>query len=50
MPISNRNSLTDRQAARFFRAVELPRQRQYEAVRAYFLDEASSAAVARRFH
>src|SRR5262245_36125369 len=50
MPTSNRNSLTVPQAACFFRAAELPRQRQYEALRAYFLDEGSSAEVARRFH
>jgi transposase len=34
---------------RFFDEPAVPRQRQYEALRAYFLDELSSAEVARRF-
>lgn len=50
MPISPRNPLTDRQAAQFFRAAELPRQRQYEALRAFFIDEDPSREVAQRFH
>jgi transposase len=34
---------------RFFDEPAVPRQRQYEALRAYFLDELSSAEAARRF-
>jgi hypothetical protein len=49
MTISNRNPLTDRQAAHFFRAAEVPRQRQYEALRAYFIDQLPSREVAQRF-
>jgi hypothetical protein len=50
MPISTRNPLTDLQAAQFFRAAELPRQRQYEALRAFFIDDDPSPEVAHRFH
>jgi hypothetical protein len=35
--------------ARFFREPAQPRQRQYEALRAYFVDEVPSAEAARRF-
>jgi hypothetical protein len=45
--ISDKNSLTD--PARFFTAPSLPRQRQYEALRAFFVDERPSAEVARAF-
>jgi hypothetical protein len=37
------------QCRRFFREPATPRQRQYEALRAYFLDEEPSAQAARRF-
>ena len=47
MAVGDRNSLTN--PARFFRAPNLPRQRQYEALRAYFVDELASADVARAF-
>ena len=39
--------LTD--CRRFFNEPAAPRQRQYEALRAYFLDQLSSAEAARRF-
>jgi hypothetical protein len=41
--------LTATPEARFFLAPEGPRQRQYEALRAYFIDRLPSAEVARRF-
>lgn len=47
MAISDRNSLID--STRFFTAPSLPRQRQYEALRAFFVDERPSAEVARAF-
>jgi len=50
MPIRTRNPLTDLQAAQFFLAAESPRQRQYEALRAFFIDEDPSREVAQRFH
>ena len=37
------------EAGRFFLEPSQPRQRQYEALRAYFADGAPSAEVARRF-
>lgn len=49
MRISTGNSLTDAQAADFFLAAQVPLQRQYEALRAFFLEELSSAEAARRF-
>jgi hypothetical protein len=45
--ISDKNSLIG--PARFFTAPSLPRQRQYEALRAFFVDERPSAEVARAF-
>ena len=50
MPISTRNTITRPAAARFFVAPQQPLQRQYEALRAFFLERQPSAAVARRFH
>jgi len=50
MAITHRNPLTNSQAAHFFHAAQLPRQRQYEALRAYFIDEDPSREVAQRFH
>lgn len=47
MPNSNRNTLTD--PAQFFRLPTFPRQRQYEALRAYFLEKRSSSEAARSF-
>src|ERR1041385_180566 len=49
MPISPRNPLTDDPQARFFLAPETPQQRQYEALRAYFVEQLPSHEVARRF-
>lgn len=49
MPISTRKSLTERQATRFFLGPETPSQRQYEALRAYFVEGLPSTQVAQRF-
>src|SRR3954466_12806033 len=49
MAISPRNSLTDDPQARFFLAPETPQQRQYEALRAYFVEKRPSHEVAHRF-
>lgn len=49
MVASTRNSLTSAQAAQFFLGPETPRHRQYEALRAYFVEGLPTAAVARRF-
>jgi len=49
MAISTKDGLTDRQATQFFAAPESPLLRQYEALRAYFIDQLPSADVARRF-
>src|SRR5436190_14244683 len=46
---TTRDGLTNRQAAHFFSAPDTPRQRQYEALRAYFVDGLPSAEAARRF-
>ena len=46
MSISTRDGLTDRQAADFFAAPDSAAQRQYEALRAYFVDKLPSAEVA----
>jgi DNA-directed RNA polymerase specialized sigma24 family protein len=46
---SSNNSLSDIQATHFFLGPEAVRQRQYEALRAYFLDNGSAADVAERF-
>ncbi len=47
MPIGAVRSLT--QVRRFFRRPASPRQRQYEALRAFYIDEIPSAEVAERF-
>ena len=47
MPIGEPKCLTD--ARRYFREPDTARQRKYEALRAYFLEEAPSHEVARRF-
>src|SRR6266849_6406302 len=49
MTISSKDGLTDRQATRFFAEPDSATQRQYEALRAYFLDQLPSVEVARRF-
>lgn len=43
------DGLTDLQAAHFFAAPDSTPQRQYEALRAYFVDQLPSAEVAQRF-
>ncbi len=50
MIINTRNKLTYPRQAQFFLAPESPLHRQYEALRAYFLDEMSSAEAARCFN
>lgn len=49
MDTRTKNSLTDKQASQFFAAPESALHRQYEALRAYFIDHLPSAAVAQRF-
>src|SRR5437867_11534946 len=49
MATTTTNPLSDTQATQFFLAPDATRQRQYEALRAYFLDNCSAAEVAARF-
>lgn len=49
MNISTNDGLTDSQAALFFAGPDSALQRQYEALRAYFVERLASADVARRF-
>jgi hypothetical protein len=49
MSISPRNPVTVHADAQFFLAPETPLQRQYEALRAYFVEQLPSHEVARRF-
>lgn len=49
MGISTGKRITDAQAADFFMAAQQPLQRQYEALRAFFVDEMSSAEAAQCF-
>src|ERR1700722_20399985 len=49
MNASTKNDLTERQASQFFAAPEPSQQRQYEALRTYFVEGGSSAQVAQRF-
>jgi hypothetical protein len=49
MSDSHRNALTDSQAAAFFLTPDEPLHRQYEALRAFFVDHDRSHVVARRF-
>src|SRR5271170_2865639 len=49
MNINTRNSLTEQQASLFFAAPESSQQRQYEALRTYFVEGGSSAEVAQSF-
>src|SRR5262249_2473997 len=48
MTTTTNNPLSHAQATQFFQAPEAIRQRQYEALRAYFLDGLSAAAAADR--
>jgi len=47
--ITHRNKITDSAEAHFFAAPEKPFHRQYEALRAFFLEGQASSQVARRF-
>ena len=49
MPTSTGNQITTAPNQNFFLSPEFPLQRQYEALRAFFVDEEPSADVARRF-
>ena len=49
MAINTRNKLTHKKEARFFLAPESALHRQYEALRAYFVDELPGPQAARRF-
>ncbi len=49
MALSHRNALTDDPEARFFLGPETPQHRQYEALRAYFVEKLPSHEVADRF-
>jgi hypothetical protein len=49
MPTSTASSLTPSAEGRFFVAPQSTRQRQYEALRAFFVEQLPSAEVARRF-
>jgi hypothetical protein len=49
MVYNTRNALTQSAEARFFIAPENPLHRQYEALRAYFVEQRSSVVVARDF-
>jgi hypothetical protein len=50
MSSSSESGLTEAQAATFFLAPEASLHRQYEALRAYFVEQLPSVDVARRFH
>src|SRR5919106_4151469 len=49
MPASTGNRITTPPNEKFFLAPQFPLQRQYEALRAFFVGEEPSAEVARRF-
>jgi hypothetical protein len=49
MQSSTANQITTSPNEKFFLSPQLPLQRQYEALRAYFVEEEASADVARRF-
>lgn len=49
MAITTRDTITPTQAAQFFRAPETVTHRQYEALRAYFVEGLPGPEVARRF-
>ena len=50
MPIDTRNRITHSREAEFFLSPESPLQRQYEALRCFFIEQRPSAQVARRFN
>jgi len=50
MSVSSVSGLTEVQSAAFFLSPETPLHRQYEALRAYFVERMPSIEVARRFH
>jgi hypothetical protein len=50
MPIDTRNRITLSPEAEFFLSPESPLQRQYEALRCFFIEQGPSAQVARRFN
>jgi hypothetical protein len=50
MTTSSDAGLTESQSTAFFLAPEEPLHRQYEALRAYFVEQLPSTEVARRFH
>lgn len=50
MPIDTRNRITHSPEAEFFLSPESPLQRQYEALRCFFIEQRPSAQVARRFN
>ncbi len=50
MSSSSESGLTEAQAAAFFLDPEAALHRQYEALRAYFVEQFPSVEVARRFH
>ncbi|MGH6805170.1 MAG: hypothetical protein ACREC3_17670, partial [Methyloceanibacter sp.] len=49
MPINTRNRITHSPETEFFLSPESPLQRQYEALRCFFIEQLPSAEVARRF-
>jgi len=49
MASSSETGLTESQAAAFFLSPEIPLHRQYEALRAYFVERLASVETARRF-
>ena len=49
MPINTRNTITISPEARFFLAPESAQHRQYEALRAYFVEQRSGPQAAKRF-
>jgi hypothetical protein len=49
MSISTGKGITDSAAAAFFRSPQQPLQRQYEALRAYFVEQLSSTQAAQNF-
>ena len=49
MDSSTGDGITQAEAAAFFLSPQQPRQRQYEALRAFFVDQIASSQAARRF-
>ena len=50
MPMNTRNRITRSPETKFFLSPESPLQRQYEALRCFFIEQLPSTEVARRFH